>query len=370
MNRGEHSETETVHLEDSQCVDVVLVPLDEGAVGHGGVFDGDHFAERPAGDDETADVLGEVSRETDNLSDEFGEHAHGAVVGVQAGLAEEVGADVHAVPPFVLLGEGVDVIEREAQGLADVADGGARAVGDDLGDDAGVLAAVLVVDVLQDFFAAFVLEVDVDVRGLVAFGADEALEEEVDAVGIDAGDAQAVTDGGVGRTAAALAEDVLGAGEGDDVPDGQEVGLVLQLADELQLVLDEPSDFLGNTGGVTIVGPGPGQLGEEVVRVPARRAECFGILVAQLVEAEAAAIGDLDGAGQGVGVIDEQALHVIDGLEVAFGVGEEGLAGLGEGAAVADAGENVLEEAALWDVVVSVVGCDQRHARGARERIH
>ncbi len=45
--------------------------------------------------------------------------------------------------------------------------------------DAGVLAAVFAVDVLDHLLAPLVLEIDVDVGRLVALRRDEALEQEV-----------------------------------------------------------------------------------------------------------------------------------------------------------------------------------------------
>ena len=101
--------------------------------------------------------------------------------------------------------------------LADVAHGGARGSGD-VGGHRGAVAAVLLVDVLDHLLAPLVLEVDVDVGRLVALGRDEALEEQLDAYRVDGGDAEAVADGGVGRRAAALAEDAargrIGRGRG------------------------------------------------------------------------------------------------------------------------------------------------------------
>ena len=70
----------------------------------------------------------------------------------------------------------------------------------------------LPIDVLDHLLAPLVLEIDVDVGRLVALRRDEALEQEVDAVGVDRGDAEAVADRGIGRRAAALAEDVLRSG--------------------------------------------------------------------------------------------------------------------------------------------------------------
>ena len=51
-------------------VEVVLVPLDDGALLHGGVLDRHHLVEARAGDDEAADMLGEMAREADQLAGE------------------------------------------------------------------------------------------------------------------------------------------------------------------------------------------------------------------------------------------------------------------------------------------------------------
>ena len=67
--------------------------------------------------------------------------------------------------------------------------------------------------------------------------------------GIDFGDADAIADDAVRGAAAALAQDVAGAREGHDVGDGQEIVLVLQVADEFQLVLDLRLDFGGHALG-------------------------------------------------------------------------------------------------------------------------
>ena len=102
----------------------------------------------------------------------------------------------------------------QAQGLADIADGAAGPVADDGGAERGVVAAVGLVDPLHDDLAPLVLEVDIDVRRLAPLLRDEALEQQVVALGIDGGDAQHVADRRIGGRAAPLAEDVLAAREG------------------------------------------------------------------------------------------------------------------------------------------------------------
>ncbi len=108
------------------------------------------------------------------------------------------------------------------------------------------MTTVFFVDVLNDFFAALVFEVDVDVRRLAAFFADKAFKEEIDAGGIDTGDAQAVAHRRVGGGPAALTENALRAGEGDDVVDGEEVFGVVEFFDEGEFVFDAGDDVWGN----------------------------------------------------------------------------------------------------------------------------
>ena len=76
-------------------------------------------------------------------------------------------------------GQGGDDIGGEPHGLADLAQRRAAAVADHRGGEAGALAAVFPVDVLDHLLAPLMLEIDVDIRRLLARGADEALEQEI-----------------------------------------------------------------------------------------------------------------------------------------------------------------------------------------------
>ena len=79
----------------------------------------------------------------------------------------------------MVLAHEVELGLAEAQGLADVADGALGAVAGDDGGERTRSRPVPSVEVLDDFFAALVFEVDVDVGRLVALAADEALEQRV-----------------------------------------------------------------------------------------------------------------------------------------------------------------------------------------------
>src|ERR1044072_2034925 len=73
------------------------------------------------------------------------------------------------------------------------AEAGAAARGAPRAGDAGAVAAVFAVDVLDDLFAPLVFEIDVDVGRLVALARDESLHEQLAARRIHLGDAEAVT---------------------------------------------------------------------------------------------------------------------------------------------------------------------------------
>ena len=263
------------------------------------------------------------------------------------------------------LGEGIEGLQRKAQRLADVADRALRPVADDHAGEGRAVAAVLRVQVLQHLFAPLVLEIDVDVRRFVAFLRDEALEQHAHPRRVDLGHADAVADDAVRRAAAALAEDVARAREGHDVGDGQEVVLVLEVADQFQLVLDlrlhlgrhaagpaAPGAFVGDAPKV-----GRGRL--------ARRHHLVRVSIAQLVEAEDAAGGHVQGLGEqfrGVGLRQAQP-----GAQVPLGVGLQVEPALGQRFADTRGGQHVLQRLARAHMEVHVAGRHQRDRAGAAD---
>ncbi|MDT4836987.1 hypothetical protein FQZ97_707070 [compost metagenome] len=199
---AEHAEREHVDLEHAHGFEVVLFPLDDGAVFHRRLLDRHQPRELGVREHEAADVLAQVARKTLELLRVLDPLHQLEPVFLHAdarGGLVELFAEHGVVEPVVVLGELVDQPLVDADGLADVAQGAARAVADDHGGDGGALAAVLCVDVLDDFFAPLVLEVDVDVGRFLAMAAQEALEQQVAFFGVDGGDFEAIADSGIGR---------------------------------------------------------------------------------------------------------------------------------------------------------------------------
>ena len=54
----------------------------------------------------------------------------------------------------------------------------------------GAIAAIALVDILDHLLAPLMLEIDIDVGRLLALLRDEALEQKIDFVRIDGGDAE------------------------------------------------------------------------------------------------------------------------------------------------------------------------------------
>ncbi len=215
---------------------IVLVPLHHGAAFHGGVHHRDDAVEPVAGDDEAADMLRQMSRKAVDLAGKFKHLRHCRVAHVEPAFTRLALAELRCRMAPDRAGKRRQCILRQAEHLADLARRRAGAVGDDGGGKPGMLAAIFFVDVLDHLLAPLMLEIDVDVGRLAPFGRDEALEQEVGQRRVDIGDADAIADGGIGGRAAPLAQYALGAGEADNVLDGQEIGGVAQLLDQPQFM--------------------------------------------------------------------------------------------------------------------------------------
>ena len=241
---GQHAEPQHIDLEDAERVDVVLVPFEHRAAVHRRVADHREFDQRPAGDDEAADVGGEVAGEALEFLRELQRNRQAAFGAAQPlAFGDLRQRPLPARPPRRLGELGRDVL-RQAHRLADLADGAAGAEADHGGGDGGAVAAVAGVDVLDHLLAPLVLEIDVDVGRLAAVGGDEALEQQVVLRRVHRRDAEHVADRAVRGRAPALAEDAARAGERDDLVDGEEVGRVAEAFDQGEFVREAGADVV------------------------------------------------------------------------------------------------------------------------------
>ena len=91
---------------------------------------------------------------------------------------------------------------------------------------------------------------------------------------------------------------------------GQEVGRVAERLDQPQLMLEQTDHLVRHALGIAPGSTFPGQPGERLLRCQAGDRDLGRILVGQLREREAAAVGDLERARQCLGVAGKQALHL------------------------------------------------------------
>ena len=251
---AQHAEREHIDLHHAERVDVVLVPFDEGAILHGGIADRHRLVEPFAREDEASDMLGEMPGKADELMGELHGLPDGGISGIEPDLANVIVCDALVSLPQTVLAKAAVTSRRQSQHLADFADGPARAVMDDGRANGRAVAPITIVDMLDDFLAPLMLEIDIDVGRLAAVLRNETSEEEVDLLGIDLGDAEAIADRAIGRRTSPLAEDALFAREGHHLMDGEEVALESELGDEGEFLGERLATSSGTPKGYLSLG--------------------------------------------------------------------------------------------------------------------
>ena len=366
--RGQHAEREHVDLEEAERVEIVLVPFDGGAVLHRRVHDRGDLVEPVAGDDEAAAVLGEMARKAGQLLRHLQREPERRIGGIETGGARAILPDRRrAVAPGGPV-QGRDDVVGEAEDFRRLPDRRARAVGGHRCGEPRPLAPVAPIDVLDHLLAPLVLEIDVDVGRLVALGRNEALEQEIEARGIDLGDPEAEADRGIRRRAAALAENPARAGEAHDVVHGEKIGRIVERGDEGELVLERLARPLGHASGIAHPGAFEGEGLERGLRRGEPFAQLFRITVRQLIEAEGEAVEEAHRLLDRLGRLDEEPRHLASGLQMTLGVGLGQAAGGLERRLLADADDDIGERAPLGRMHERIVGRQKRRAEPLRQR--
>ena len=235
---AQHAQAQHVDLHEAQRVDVVLVPLDDLAVVHAGRLDRHQVVQPVLGQHETAGMLRQVPGKADQRARQVQRQAQPAVLQVEVQFGGVFLVDAFLAPAPDLGGQRAGDVLGQAHRLADVAHRATAAIADHRGAERGAVAAIGVVDPLDDFLAPLMFEIDVDVGRFPALGTDETFEQQAGAGGIDRGDAEHVAHRRIGGGPAALAQDALRAGEPDDAVHREEIRRVFQLRDQIEFVME------------------------------------------------------------------------------------------------------------------------------------
>ena len=128
-------------------------------------------------------------------------------------------------------------------------------------------------------------------------------------------------------------------------------------------MVQQAQDLVGHTLGIAPLRTLPGQPLQRLLRRQAGDRRLFRVLVDQLVEAEAAALGDLERPGERLRIAGEQPVHLRGGLEMPVAGALAPEAEVVDGAALADAGDDLLQDPPRRMVEEHVTGDDGAHPR-------
>src|SRR5690606_16353497 len=173
---------------------------------------------------------------------------------------------------------------RQSQRLAHLAHGAARTIMDDGRRYASTMTAIALVNVLDDLLAPLMLEIDIDVRRLLALVRHEAREKQVVVGRIDRGDAKHVAHGRVGRRSPALAEYAFVTRHTDDVVEREEIARIVVTFEEVQLEFQQLLDLLRYPVRIFHAGVKPRAVFEIGLVRPAGRHRLVGIFVSELAK--------------------------------------------------------------------------------------
>ena len=118
------------------------------------------------------------------------------------------------------IGERACDVFGQPQCFAHIANSAARTIADNGCDNGCTIGGIAPVDILHDLFAPLMLEIDIDIRRFFALGGNETFKQKVDLSWVYAGNTKAEADHGIGRRAAPLTQNFLGARILHDVIDG------------------------------------------------------------------------------------------------------------------------------------------------------
>ena len=244
-NAGQHAQRQAIHLQHAQHVQVILVPLDDGSRRHGCILDGHQTGQRAIGDHESAHMLRQVAGMVAQRLHQMEQPLHQRRGRIETSLRQPVGHVVAIAAAPEAGADGRDLIGRETQCPGHVTRRTAPPVADDVGRERRPRPTVLAVDVLEDLLAPFVLEIHVDIGWLVAFATDEALDQHLHPGRVHLDDAQHEADGRICGRTAPLAENAPATCKAHDVVNREEVGLITQVGNQHQLMLNQPNDPFG-----------------------------------------------------------------------------------------------------------------------------
>ena len=383
LQHGQYAKPEQIDLDEPHGVEVVLLPLDDGALIHRRGLNGHHRVQRFVREHKAAHMNPAMPRCLVQTGHNVGERSHAQVVRVETGAVEQgarltagIGCASHAERcrgalcrvPITARGQRFRLLHRKSQHPRGIAHGAAPAPGDVLAHHRRVLAAIAIVDVLQDALAVAMRKINVNVRRFFALFTQKTLKEQLELDRIHCRDAECVAHRAVGRGAAPLTENSLAARKTHNVPHNQEIAGEPQLADERELVLNLSVVLCG----AAPLPPLGGALLHELceIRVFAhtgreRKGRQCGFEIGQ---PKRTSLGNGERGGEPCLVALPPARHLRRPFEIPLAVGAQARAHVVERRPVPQRHQHVVCEPPRGLGVMHIIGDHPRHIQRARER--
>ena len=366
---GEHAQRQHIDLHQPQRIDIVLVPLDEGAILHRGIVDRHDLVEPPLREDETPDMLRQMARELQDPVNQQLEPGDLDIAKIEAVFLYP--AAVHPARMAAPYGadHAVGHIFGQPERLAHFTHRTARTVVDHRGANPRAFAAIAAIDILHHLFTPLMFEIDIDIGRFAALFGHEAREQQVMFDRVDRSDLEQIADNRIGCRPAPLAQDrrFLVAGEFHQVVNRQEVIGVASLADQRELLLHQFMRPCRDTLRPAFARRLEHEMLEPVLRFPALRDRFVRVFIAQVVEREAYARQQLCTRVDRFGIIAEQPDHFARPLEVPLGIGRKPGASLCNGGPLADTAQHIVQLPVLWLGIECLVGRQERNGEAVRQ---
>ncbi len=104
MNSAQHAQRKTIHLKQPDSVDVVLIPLDYRAIGHGGVFNRHEITKRLLRDHKASRMLRKMPGKPHQLLHQYEHLAKNWAVRIQTDLFNALRNNLAITPPGQIAG--------------------------------------------------------------------------------------------------------------------------------------------------------------------------------------------------------------------------------------------------------------------------
>ena len=206
-------------------------------------------------------MLGKVAWKTNQFGREPDSAPYHDIIGIQSSLPNLVLFNRRTPTAPDHIGQRSSNVFCQSQSLAHITDSAARAVADDSGHDGRSIATIALIDPLHHFFAAFMLEIDIDIRWFLPLRREEPFEQDIRVFWINCCDSKTITDRRIGSGAAALAKNILRAGIFDDVINREEIGCIFKPFDYRQLLPQNRTYLFRNAFRIALCSTFPRFLG-------------------------------------------------------------------------------------------------------------